>query len=215
MPTHSRTSSSASSVGSSYVSSTDSNKTSNTESPTPIQSNQHQIDATNNFLNSNFHSITANGVSTLPRYHTTYNTIINELNDMNDHEPLITGNLAANESHANEDKTDSLYGRIRTANEPIVNTDNFTYKTLNGDVIRSVHPPGKGNSVNYKVSDNSHSTFRSFRPLIFSVSLSLWYILLLYISFSYTHTHTHYIWPPLWLGLFFTRSHTSILHFIR
>lgn len=31
--------------------------------------------------------------------------------------------------------------------------DGFTYKTLNGDVIRSVHPPGKGSSFNYKVSE--------------------------------------------------------------
>lgn len=154
MPTHSRTSSSASSVGSSYISSTDSNKTYNTDSPTPLQSNQHQIDVTNNFLNTNFHSINGNGASSLPRFHTTYNNIINESNDIKDHEPIITSNLAmmvADDVQVNEDKTDSLYGSIRTTNEPISNAENFTYKTLNGDMIRSVHPPGKGNSVNYKV----------------------------------------------------------------
>lgn len=45
-------------------------------------------------------------------------------------------------------KSESIYGSIR----PITsNCEDFTYKTMNGGIIRSVHPPGKGNSASYKV----------------------------------------------------------------
>lgn len=202
MPTHSRTSSSASSVGSSYVSSTDSNKTSHIESPTPLA---NSLEATNNFLNSNYHSISSANTmaNTLPRYQHTYNTLISELNDVNEHLHSTNNTTTAihsninennnNHNHANNGnghvvdavvagdhhrmddggvspthqtanidddklngdeldigKTESIYGSIR----PIRNQDGdeFTYKTLNGGVIRSVHPPGKGNSSSYKVN---------------------------------------------------------------
>lgn len=98
-----------------------------------------------------------NRSSTLARYQNTYNTLINEINDINDHESLITCNSSTTEQTAyetnnNNKNSDALYGRIRQSNENVVGVENFTYKTLNGDVIRSVYPPGKGNSVNYKVS---------------------------------------------------------------
>lgn len=171
LPTHSRTSSSASSVGSSYVSSTDSTKTSLTESPTPTQASANAFEATNNFLNSNYHS--ANGMATLPRYQNTYNTLINELNDMNEH--LSNENANYDHSLANshdgtdsqsdkssddrldrddlDSKNDSIFGSIRSIDVPSLNNEGFTYRTLNGGVIRSVHPPGKGNSTAYKVSE--------------------------------------------------------------
>lgn len=34
----------------------------------------------------------------------------------------------------------------------------FMYKTLSGSIIRSVHAPGKGKSINYKVSRSLHLT---------------------------------------------------------
>lgn len=46
---------------------------------------------------------------------------------------------------------DSIYGTIRPHTKKKPN-DEFNYKTLNGSVIRSVHPPGKGNANRYKVS---------------------------------------------------------------
>lgn len=191
MPTHSRTSSSASSVGSSYVSSTDSNKTSHIESPTPLA---NSLEATNNFLNSNYHAINSahTMTNTLPRYQNTYNTLISELNDVNEH-LHSTNNINENHHHnanngggggngtgynidvngidqmddgavspthqtakIDDDKLiadeydmgkgESIYGSIRPFG------DEFAYKTLNGSVIRSVHPPGKGNSSSYKVN---------------------------------------------------------------
>lgn len=45
-------------------------------------------------------------------------------------------------------KNESIYGSIRPISG---NVEDFTYKTMNGGIIRSVHPPGKGNSASYKV----------------------------------------------------------------
>lgn len=65
------------------------------------------------------------------------------------------------------DAKSSIYGTIRphlekTNGEQIVvengkedklnGNDMFVYKTMNGGVVRSVHPPGKGISATYKVS---------------------------------------------------------------
>lgn len=65
------------------------------------------------------------------------------------------------------DVKSSIYGTIRpllekTNGEKIVGdngkedksngNDMFVYKTMNGGVVRSVHPPGKGISATYKVS---------------------------------------------------------------
>lgn len=175
MPTHSRTSSSASSVGSSYVSSTDSNKTSHIESPTPLQSQSLEI--TNN---ANFHTINGTTTTTLPSYQSAYKLINEHLNNQNGHKH---NNNNENEDGCDNDQTDFndlhhessltcnklatidqivhetngkpvdfINGSIKQTNEQIVCGENFAYKTLNGDVIRSVHPPGKGKAINYKVS---------------------------------------------------------------
>lgn len=176
MPTHSRTSSSASSVGSSYVSSTDSNKTSHIESPTPIQS----LDINNA---TNFHA-TTNGSAALSSYQNAYK-LINGLhlhnqnghkinnNNNNEHDDFGSDNDQTDLSdlhhessiaysklattidqtvHDTNGKIDSIYGAIKQTDEQIVCGENFAYKTLNGDVIRSVHPPGKGKATNYKAS---------------------------------------------------------------
>lgn len=175
MPTHSRTSSSASSVGSSYVSSTDSNKTSHIESPTPFQTQPLELSN-----NSNFHVL--NCSSTLPSYQNVHKLINdhhhnqngnkhndnnnnnehedgsdNDQIDFNDmhHESSITCNKLATIDQTvheiNDKPTDSIY-IIKQSIEQIGCGENFAYKTLNGDVIRSVHPPGKGKPINYKVS---------------------------------------------------------------
>lgn len=171
MPTHSRTSSSASSVGSSYVSSTDSNKTSLIESPTPIQA----LDIQNN---GHFHTTNGSNQALLSSYQNAYKLIDKHLHNQNGHkhnnehddlssdndhtdsndlhhELLITCNKLATidqMAHETNGKTDSIYGLIKQqTDEQIVCGENFAYKTLNGDVIRSVHPPGKGKAINYKV----------------------------------------------------------------
>ncbi|XP_031618532.1 PDZ and LIM domain protein Zasp isoform X5 [Contarinia nasturtii] len=193
MPTHSRTSSSASSVGSSYVSSTDSNKTSHIESPTPIQS--QLLENVNN--SNNFHTL--NGTQTLPSYQNAYKLINEHLHnhkngnsngngngningnghsnnneqeyhddcsdndqiDFNDlhHESSITCNklsmIDQTVNETNGKSNDSIYGTIKQFNnEQMIGGEHFAYKTLNGDVIRSVQPPGKGKPINYKIKSN-------------------------------------------------------------
>lgn len=204
LPTHSRTSSSASSVGSSYVSSTDSNKTSHIESPTPsLQS--HALDIVQN---SDFHTIN-NGTSTLPPYQSLCK-LINEpihhqngiknhhhqhhhnnnnncninnynnynYNNHNEHEDASdtdqidytdlhhesikfnnnknNGKLAVAINQTNDNVDESIFNAMKTSDDngcdDDVGGENFAYKTLNGDVIRSVVAPGKGKSINYKVS---------------------------------------------------------------
>lgn len=208
LPTHSRTSSSASSVGSSYVSSTDSNKTSHIESPTPsLQS--HALDIVQN---SDFHvnNGTTTTTTTLPPYqnlcklinnepvynqngnknlqnhhHHHQNNNNNEHEDASDtdqidytdlhHETIKFNNnknnnklaIAMKQTNGNN-ADDTIYGTIKTASDdPIVvgnggnGGENFAYKTLNGDVIRSVVAPGKGKSINYKVSKSIFLLFTS------------------------------------------------------
>lgn len=196
LPTHSRTSSSASSVGSSYVSSTDSNKTSHIESPTPsLQS--HALDIVQN---SDFHvnnGTTTSSVasssssSSLPPYQSLCKLINEPIYNQNgmkhhhhhNHHQNNNNNsdhdIASDTDHIdyadlhhettkfNNNINDKLAAAMKQTNgnaddaihlpcdDPIVSNggENFAYKTLNGDVIRSVVPPGKGKSINYKVSD--------------------------------------------------------------
>lgn len=136
-----------------------------TESPTlPVLSDTpslNNLEATNNYLNLNFHSIPTNDSVTLPRYADTHNTMNNELNEKNERMDLSADNSQQNgkETHLSQNenflldkeaydqhdnnKTES----VCDGNDPNV----FTYKTINGGIIRSVHPPGKGNSACYKV----------------------------------------------------------------
>lgn len=165
MPNHSRTSSSASSVGSSYVSSTDSNKTSNIESPTPLILNDtpttNNFEATNNYLNTNFHSAPLTDSATLPRYQDTYNVLISELNEVNEQVNLNSRKPQEDDKTDHSNRSDDIIFYKESTDqldanrtEPIYDnneTNEFTYKTLNGGIIRSVHPPGKGNSACYKV----------------------------------------------------------------
>lgn len=168
-PTHSRTSSSASSVGSSYVS-TDSTKTSHIDSPTPISSIQQQhFDIPNNFSNSNpdlthknnRHQSTPTQIDTpldSKFTSTIFKQITDDQTDFNrlHHDQLIENNLLIRNNETKNIDTHSNHYCDELPSEydqQTVSCENFTYKTLNGDVIRSVHPPGKGNMVNYKVSD--------------------------------------------------------------
>lgn len=172
LPNHSRTSSSASSVGSSYVSSTDSSKATASHTVSPTHMHNDAFEANNNFLNSNFHS----AATTLPRFQPAYNALISELHstqEMNGNDKHDGVDTKANESHsiygtlrplAEHSKNDKLTApRIGDDKENESQTDgatdknvdgmpNFVYKTMDGSVVRSVHPPGKGNSTTYKVS---------------------------------------------------------------
>lgn len=190
MPTHSRTSSSASSVGSSYVSSTDSNKTSHIESPTPLQSQSLEI-----ANNANFHAISGTP-TTIPSYQNAYKLINEHLNNQNGHK---NNNNNEHEDGSDTDQTDFnnlhhesssikcnklivsidqmvhetngkpidfMNGTIEPTDEQTVCGENFAYKTLNGDVIRSVHAPGKGKAINYKVSVLLHCVTASYLIIV-------------------------------------------------
>lgn len=130
------------------------------------------------------------GSKTLPRFQSTYNTLISELNDINehlhaanngngdgddvnDHDQIDFNNLhhdtlltfdklpspIANDALIDTNgNSETIYDNGNhhehqsNNDENIIAGDGFSYKTLNGDMIRSVHPPGKGSSANYKVS---------------------------------------------------------------
>lgn len=46
---------------------------------------------------------------------------------------------------------DSVYGSILSTSKKKAGENGFEYKTLDGSVIKSVLPPGKGLTLNYKV----------------------------------------------------------------
>lgn len=168
------------------MSSTDSNKTSHIESPTPLQSytldpvhnsdNFHTINGStvlppyqNAYKLINEHVHIQNGHKNNGNNNIINNNNHNEHEDISDndqtdfndlhHESSITCNkLAAIDQtvHETNGKTDPIYGSIKTTDEQFVGGESFAYKTLNGDVIRSVHPPGKGKAINYKVSNCFH-----------------------------------------------------------
>lgn len=72
---------------------------------------------------------------------------LNQFNHKN--ERILNENLMGkNELDGND--TELIYGTIRphTKKKP---HDEFSYRTLDGSIIRSVHPPSKGKSSQYKV----------------------------------------------------------------
>lgn len=195
LPNHSRTSSSASSVGSSYVSSTDSNKESPDKmSPTHSRqgSNSHTQFGDNHHANSEENE--KNSINSKSHYNSGISTALNTMNNpsetLNDynhlnwqqksygilHETLENDSVGQNRQyngiiHLNQfniknerilnenlmekneldgNDTELIYGTIRphTKKKP---HDEFSYRTLDGSIIRSVHPPGKGKSSQYKV----------------------------------------------------------------
>lgn len=56
----------------------------------------------------------------------------------------------------------SLHGNINNSESQKVPGESFQYRTLNGRVIKSVIPPGKGIKVDYKVSRFTCSLFMCF-----------------------------------------------------
>lgn len=160
LPNHSRTSSAASSVGSSYVSSTDSNKASSCKN-SPVHSRQssfgHSIDLTNEIIKCGNDESEKNFINL--SYHTNYQTKLNDQiheycnqkqDTLNEHpDKMISEQSNINDFNTDErDASEPIHGTIRAQKN--IQTEDFSYKTLNGDIIRSVHPPGKG-SVSYKV----------------------------------------------------------------
>lgn len=196
LPNHSRTSSSASSVGSSYVSSTDSNKESPDKmSPTHSRqgSNSHTLFGDNHHTNSEENE--KNSINSKSHHHSGIGTALNTMNSLSEtlndynhlnwqqksfgilHETHENDSVAQNNGHDNGiihlnqfnsknerilnenlmekneidgNGTELIYGTIRphTKKKP---HDEFSYRTLDGSIIRSVHPPGKGKSSQYKV----------------------------------------------------------------
>lgn len=164
-PTHSRTSSSASSTGISFTNSTNSNKTTPTQSnkSSPVHSREGSLTTSPSLRNG---------------FHIKQNSFENEKNDFN-HNNLVSKHNGINktmtlpryqvkliESKLNVDENDnncfeklngnnliedSVYGSILSTSKKKAAEKGFEYKTLDGSVIKSVLPPGKGLMLNYKV----------------------------------------------------------------
>lgn len=112
----------------------------------PISSyqNSHKLIAEHTVHNQNGHH---NKIINNEHHHHNEDASDNDQTDFNSdlpHDALITGNKFP----SSIDQTIDTNGKT----EPINCGETFAYKTLNGDVIRSVHPPGKGKAHNYKVS---------------------------------------------------------------
>lgn len=104
-------------------------------------------------------------------YSTSTNTAVDVRHPNNNRNPRIDYHVQQKESKAADncigmndgggavmqsDERDSILAsesNYRSMQQPYCNgnKDAFSYKTLSGGVIRSVHPPGKGSVVNYKV----------------------------------------------------------------
>lgn len=163
-PTHSRTSSSASSTGISFTNSTNSNKTTPTQSnkSSPVHSREGSLTTSpssrnghikqssfehdknefnhNNLVNK-YNGINNNKTMTLPRYQ--IKLIESKINvDENDN--------CFEKSNGNQLIEDSVYGSILNTSKK-KGENGFEYKTFDGSVIKSVLPPGKGLTLNYKV----------------------------------------------------------------
>ncbi|KAJ6643042.1 PDZ and LIM domain protein Zasp [Pseudolycoriella hygida] len=168
LPNHSRTSSSASSFGSSYVSSTDSNKAS-PSTISPVHSRQGSQNSTTsnlslgsrptvdeidkNVINASYHNSL-----TLPRYQSVFNAQIKGFFNNNVQKPIILDDKTyKDETFNGKSKNgydESIYGTIRNMGEEEEESEDVIYRTMDGSVIRSVHPPGKGKGTNYKLPSN-------------------------------------------------------------
>lgn len=174
LPNHSRTSSSASSFGSSYVSSTDSNKAS-PSTVSPVHSRQGSQNSTTSNLSMNFRqnaeeneknviNASYHNNSTLPRYQSVLNAEIKGyfndnkssiLDDINTKEKSFVDGVSNGKLKNGNDE--SIYGTIRSMDEKDKENEDLIYRTLDGSVIRSVHPPGKGKGTKYQVGISSLS----------------------------------------------------------
>lgn len=80
---------------------------------------------------------------------------INIWNNCTDQPDYLSNDQITNETKDLLDNVDSSHDFFELSNDvkegKSIHCDDFKYETLNGDVIRSVHPPGRGNTVNYKV----------------------------------------------------------------
>lgn len=170
LPNHSRTSSSASSFGSSYVSSTDSNKAS-PSTISPVHSRQGSQNSNTSNLSLNFRQnadeIDKNVInasyhnnSTLPRYQSVFNTEIKGYFNDNDQKSSILDDINTKEKTYEDGvfngklkngNGESPYGTIRSMDGKDKENEDIICRTIDGGVIRSVHPPGKGKGTKYQV----------------------------------------------------------------
>ncbi|XP_037046746.1 PDZ and LIM domain protein Zasp isoform X10 [Bradysia coprophila] len=172
LPNHSRTSSAASSFGSSYVSSTDSNKAS-PSTVSPVHSRQGSQNSTTSNLSLNYRQnadeIDKNVInasyhnnSTLPRYQSVFNAEIKGYYNDNNQKSSILDDINAKEmaivdggfNGKTSGHDESIYGTIRNTDEKGKESEDVIYRTMDGGVIRSVHPPGKGKGTKYQLPSN-------------------------------------------------------------
>lgn len=118
-----------------------------------FRQNAEEIDK--NVINASYHNN-----STLPRYQSVFNAEIkgyfndnmqksNILDDLNAKDKsFVDGVFNANPKNG---KDESIYGTIRNMDEKDKENEDIIYRTMDGGVIRSVHPPGKGKGTVYQV----------------------------------------------------------------
>lgn len=106
-----------------------------------------------NVINASYHNNL-----TLPRYQSVFNAEIkgyfndnnqksSVLDDTKD-ETFVDGVLNGKLKNGNNE---SIYGTIRSMDDKDKENEDVIYRTMDGGVIRSVHPPGKGKGTKYQV----------------------------------------------------------------
>lgn len=132
------------------------------------------FEANNNFLNSNYHSVPVaprrhppSLTALIKEHNSTYELSDNDKTDGMEAKDSANSQMrskhdASSRSLPADAKDDSLNGK-RLSDEPFFDgeenaekingngQENFVYRTVTGGVVRSVHPPGKGNATVYKV----------------------------------------------------------------
>lgn len=116
--------------------------------------NTDEIDK--NVINASYHNS-----STLPRYQSVFNAEIKGYyNDNNNQKSSILDDITAKEvaivdgglnGKTKNGNDESIYGTIRNPDDKSKDHEDVIYRTMDGGVIRSVHPPGKGKTTKYQV----------------------------------------------------------------
>lgn len=118
-----------------------------------FRQNADEIDK--NVINASYHNN-----STLPRYQSVLNAEIKGyfndnvqkssiLDDINTKEKTFVDGVFNGKMKNGNDE--SIYGTIRSMDEKDKENEDIIYRTMDGGVFRSVHPPGKGKGTKYEV----------------------------------------------------------------
>ncbi len=120
--------------------------------------NADEIDK--NVINASYHNN-----STLPRYQSVFNAEIKGYFNDNGQKSSILDDINAKEKafvdgdgfngKMKNGNDESIYGTIRNVDEKDKENEDLIYRTMDGGVIRSVHPPGKGKGTKYQVGESS------------------------------------------------------------